>query len=514
MVVDPVPLLQARAITKRYGATLALDAVDFTVRSGEVSVLIGENGAGKSTLMRILAGVEQPTSGELLLDGQPVHFSSVSDAAAKGIGIVHQELNFCSNLTVAENIFLNPGHGAPSRRKPMLLAPGAENQAARTLLQRLEQDIDPTTPMGNLRIGQQQIVEIAKAIAEDCRVLILDEPTSALSAPEVTVLFQLIEDLKKSDVAIIYISHRLEELLQIGDSVTVLRDGRLVDRAPAAEVSIEWIVARMLGEDGKHGRKQQRGTPGAEVLCLDDLRLECGNVAFDALTTSFRAGEITAIFGLLGAGRTELLEAISGLRRISAGAIRMKGERIDGFDIATRVRKGVLLVPEDRQKDGLFPNLTVGRNIGISDLSQAMGRGGISPQREKSVIARMMQRLGVKAPSGEAPIASLSGGNQQKVVIGRTLLPGPTVMLLDEPSRGVDIGARGEIFQTMQKLADEGLAVIFSTSDVVEALVIADRIIVVANGAVTADTPVTETDEQHLIRAANASPDRFEGAMT
>lgn len=504
------PLLEARDISKSYGATLALDHVDFSVRGGEVSVLIGENGAGKSTLMRILSGVEQPTSGLLLLEGLPVRFNSVREASAKGIGIVHQELNFCPNLTVAENIFLNSKTRPRLGSSDLLLAPGLENQAARALLVRLEQEIDPAARMGSLRIGQQQIVEIAKAVAEDCRVLILDEPTSALSAPEVAVLFQLIDDLKKSGVAIVYISHRLEELLRIGDTITVLRDGKFVDHAPASATSIEWIVDRMLGEEGKAEHKRQKCVPGREVLCIKDVGFNCGNVGFASLSASFSAGEIVAVFGLLGAGRTELLEAISGLRRTSRGKITVNGDRIDTLDIAQRVKKGVLLVPEDRQQDGLFPNLSVGGNIGISDLKQVTGLGGISPSREKSAVEQMMVRLGVKAQSPQAPIGSLSGGNQQKVVIGRTLLPGPTVVLLDEPSRGVDIGARGEIFHTMQKLAEEGLAVIFSTSDVLEALAIADRIMVIANGKIVADTPVADTDQQQLIKAANFSSGQLE----
>jgi erythritol transport system ATP-binding protein len=514
MAADALSLLEARQVTKRYGATLALDAVDFSVRAGEVSVLIGENGAGKSTLMRILAGVEQPSSGHLLLDGKEVSFANVREASANGIGIVHQELSFCPNLSVAENIFLNPRTLPGDHGNQLLLTPTREIAAARALLARLEQPIDPTIRMGDLRIGQQQIVEIAKAVAEDCRVLILDEPTSALSDPEVKVLFRLIDELKRAGVAIVYISHRLEELLKIGDTITVLRDGRLVDSSPVGETSLDWIVERMLGSAGRPERKSERSTPGREVLSLHDLHLRSGNVSFAGLSASFRAGEITAIFGLLGAGRTELLEAISGLRPIGSGSIRLNGEPIEDLGIAFRVRRGLLLVPEDRQRDGLFPNLSVGRNIGISDLGQAMSRTGISQRRETSVIARMMQRLGVKAASGDADIASLSGGNQQKVVIGRTLLPGPSAILLDEPSRGVDVGARSEIFATMQQLAVEGLAVVFATSDVVEALAIADRIIVIAGGAISADTPAHQTDEPALIRAANTSPHTKEDVRT
>lgn len=493
-------LLRVEGVTKRYGGTLALDGVDFDVHAGAVNVLIGENGAGKSTLMRILAGVEQPTSGKILLDGAPVTFDSVYAASSLGIGIVHQELNFCPNLTVAENIFL----GARKYRNRLTLDRKSELVEARSVLARLEQAIDPETPMGALRIGQQQIVEIAKALFEECRVLILDEPTSALSASEVEVLFRIIAELKRAGVAIVYISHRLEELLRIGDHITVLRDGRVVDGIAASQASLPWIVDRMLGENGQIERHAGNRSAGATTLEVRGLTVKAGGRnALQDVSCSFRAGEITALFGLLGAGRTELLEAICGVRAPHEGSVALNGVAIDRLGIAERVRKGLLLVPEDRQQEGLFANLSVGANITLSDLRSFVSMGAISPKREAASINSMISRLGIKAPSPELPIGTLSGGNQQKVVIGRSLMADPAVIVLDEPSRGVDVGARAEIFATMERLAENGLAVIFATSDVLEATAIADRVVVMSAGRITADLRATETDEHELIGAAN-----------
>lgn len=496
-------ILHAQGVGKRYGGVVALAGVDFAVEAGAVNVLIGENGAGKSTLMRILAGVEQPGEGVLLFDGSPVAFASVRDAAARGIAIVHQELNLCPNLSVAENIFLTRTVAG----KGPLLDKAGERRAARALLDSLDQKFDPDTPVSALRVGQRQVVEIAKALAGDCRVLILDEPTSALSAAEVETLFATIGKLRSAGVAIVYISHRLEELLRIGDRITVMRDGRIVDTAPVAHASLPWIVERMLGDAGRIERADMPAAPGPVVLSLEGLSQarSDGAAPLDCVSADFRAGEITAIYGLLGAGRTELFEAVCGARSLAAGSVRLKGVPLDRLDIADRVARGVLLVPEDRQGEGLFANLSVGGNIGLADLVRFTRAGLISRSREIKAIDWMLRRLTVKAPSAEAPIGALSGGNQQKVVIGRTLMPGPAALLLDEPTRGIDVGARAEIFATMQQLAAEGMALIFSTSDQAEARTVADRILVMANGRITLDVPAADADETLLIQAANAA---------
>lgn len=492
-------VLRADKVTRRFGGTLALDAVDLDVHAGAVNVLIGENGAGKSTLMRIFAGVDRPTDGRLLLDGETVTFASVRDAARRGIGIVHQELNLCPNLTVAENIFLTYSDSLYIDRKD-------EIARARKLLERIGPSIDPAAPVSSLRIGQQQIVEIARALAEDVRVLILDEPTSALSAAEVDVLFAVIDELRSKGTAIIYISHRLEELMRIGDHITILRDGRRVAYAPVAEASVAWIIDNMLGKTGQIERERTPGSGGAAVLTLRDVDVPAaqGSPRLDIAALDLRAGEVTALYGLLGAGRSELMELVCGLRTGPA-KIALKGRDLSGLSVAERVECGVLLVPEDRQRDGLFQNLGVGPNMSLANLADLSSFGVVSDAEEASAVESMIERLNVKAHSHGNPILNLSGGNQQKAVIGRCLMPGPAAILLDEPSRGVDIGARAEIFSTIQSLADQGIAVLFATSDLGEALGASDRIVVMANGRITGDFRSAETDEPALVRAANQS---------
>ncbi|MET0178852.1 MAG: sugar ABC transporter ATP-binding protein, partial [Novosphingobium sp.] len=384
-------ILRAENIAKRYGGTHALRGVDFTVHAGAVNVLIGENGAGKSTLMRILAGIEQPTSGRLVMDGEPVAFATVDDAVARGIGIVHQELNLCPNLSIAENIFLARSVG----KRGLFLDEAAERDRARALLARLDQDLDPATPVSALRIGQQQVVEIAKALAEDARILIMDEPTSALSASEVDALFRVIDELRRGGVAIVYISHRLEELLRIGDHITVLRDGRLVESAEIGAVSLPWIIERMLGDAGKIERIRPPATPGREVLAVHDVCLPAGEggAGLDHVSATFHAGEITAIYGLLGSGRTELFEIVCGARAPASGSVVLDGVALNALTIAQRADKGLLLVPEDRQREGVFANLSVGGNIGLSILPRFARNGLISPAKEFSAVSAMIARL-------------------------------------------------------------------------------------------------------------------------
>lgn len=490
-------VMQADAVSKNYGGVRALEGVDFLVEAGAVNVLIGENGAGKSTLMRILAGAERPDAGELRLDGAAVTFGSVRDAEKAGVGIVFQELNLCPNLTVAENIFLTRGGLALKRHD--------ERRQARALMERLEHPIDPDTPVGELKIGQQQIVEIAKALAADARVLILDEPTSSLSAAEVDVLFRVIGELTASGVAVIYISHRLDELMRIGDVITVLRDGRLQARARAKDISVAWIVDQMLGQR-KHGEvSAETRTGGDVVLSARNLVLDraTGGRLLDNVSLDARAGEIIAVYGLLGAGRSELLEALAGARPQARGIVEIQGQDVSRLGVADRRDRRIALAPEDRQRDGLFANLSVAENLGLSCLGAYAARGLIDVALMRSSVEAMLTRLGVKTASPDAPIGSLSGGNQQKVLIGRQLMTGPAVLLLDEPGRGVDIGARAEIFATIRRLAAEGLAVVFATSDMEEARCHADRVLVLAAGRITADLSAADATDVALVQASN-----------
>jgi len=503
-------ILRAERVTKVFPGTVALQDVDFEVRAGTVNVLVGENGAGKSTLMKILAGVEQPSSGRLLLDGKEVSFHSVRDAARHGIGIIFQELNLCPNLSVAENIFISH----PPLRFGIDVDRKQQIARARVLLKRLEQEIDPATPVADLRIGQQQIVEIAKAFAEDVRILIMDEPTSALSATEVDVLFRVIRELKSTGVAIIYISHRLEELGRIGDSVTVLRDGRVEATAPMAEATIPWIIAKMVGPMLEIAAATGAQTARAPMLEAEELRLprSSGGFTVDHVSLQVAPGEVVGIYGLLGAGRSELFECLMGLQPMMKGTIRLDGRPVESLPIAARIRAGMALVPEDRQREGLVQSLSVGKNLTLASLWRFLHGVAVAERKERDAVTGMIKALWIKVSSPEVEVTALSGGNQQKVVIGKTLLTRPKVLLLDEPSRGIDIGAKMEVFRTMRKLAEDGLAVLFSTSDLMEVMAVADRILVMSNGKLTGDFRRAEATEEALVAASTRNLRRSEQA--
>jgi erythritol transport system ATP-binding protein len=493
-------ILRAEQVTKVFPGTVALQDVDFEVRAGAVNVLVGENGAGKSTLMKILAGVERPSSGRLLLDGKEVSFHSVRDAGRHGIGIIFQELNLCPNLSVAENLFISH----PPLRFGIDIDAKAQVERARVLMKRLEQEIDPETLVADLRIGQQQIVEIAKTIAEEVRILIMDEPTSALSATEVDVLFRVIRELKASGVAIIYISHRLEELGRIGDTVTVLRDGKLQATAPMAEATIPWIIAKMVGPMLEAGAAAAVHSDRAPMLEVEELRLAraSGGFTVDHVSLSVAPGEVVGIYGLLGAGRSELFECLMGLQPMMKGAIRLDGRTVAHLPIAARIRAGMALVPEDRQRDGLVQSLSVGKNLTLASLWRFLHGFSIAERREREAITGIIKSLWIKVATPDIEITALSGGNQQKVVIGKTLLTRPKVLLLDEPSRGIEIGAKMEVFRTMRKLAEDGLAVLFSTSDLMEVMAVADRILVMSNGKLTGNFIRAEATEAALVAAS------------
>ena len=500
MTSDESVILRAEKIGKIFPGTVALDGVDFEARRGAVNVLVGENGAGKSTLMKILAGVEQPTTGRIYLEDRPVDFPTVQAAAAQGIGIVFQELNLCPNLSVAENIFLTH----PFTRAGIHIDRARQAAAARALMGRLEHQIAPDTLVGDLRIGEQQIVEIAKALSRDVKVLIMDEPTSALSAPEVEVLFRVIRDLKREGVAIIYISHRLEEVVRIGDHIAVLRDSRMVNRARMADIDIPWIIDQMVGRAHLTETRSEAPARGTEVLQIEGVTLPGtgGKVLVDDVTFSVAAGEVVAIYGLMGAGRSELFECLFGLRPEARGKVLLLGRDISRLPLADRIKGGVFLVPEDRQRDGLLPNLSVARNLSLSSLWQLRRVIWVDRGREDEVTRGMIDQLRIKVSSPDVSITALSGGNQQKVVIGKSLLTAPRLLLLDEPTRGIDIGAKAEVFRTMRQLADSGLAVVFATSDLKEVMSAADRIIVMSQGKVTADLPRAAATEERLVTAS------------
>lgn len=508
--VDQIPprahevVLVAEKVTKRFPGTVALDQVDFTVYAGAVNVLIGENGAGKSTLMKILAGVDRATSGRIVLNGVPVEFKSTREAAHAGIGIIFQELNLYPNLNISENIFV-----ARELTRGGVVQHAEQENVTRTLLNRLEQPLDPRTLVRDLRIGQQQIVEIAKALSQNVRILIMDEPTSALTAAETEALFRIIADLKTHGVAIIYISHKLEELLSIGDYVTVLRDGKLAAAAPARGINVAWIIEKMVGRDVNAPRHRVRtgasraDQPVLEVKNLSLPRLG-GGFTLENVSFTLPRGEILAIFGLMGAGRTELFECLMGLHPEASGEIRLNGKPIRNETIRQRIERGLMLVPEDRQRLGLVQKLSVAHNITLANLQRFVTSFWLSERREIEDINTMIRDLAIKTPNPQHPITSLSGGNQQKVVLAKSLLTHPQVLLLDEPTRGIDVGAKAEIFEIMNRLAEQGLAILFVSSELAEMFTIPDRIIVLSKGKVTGEFLHEQLSEEALVLAAGA----------
>jgi len=478
-------VLSAHDVAKAYGRINALKGVNFEIRRGQVTTLFGENGAGKSTLMKVLSGVIQPTSGTIILDGEPVVFNSSTEARDRGISIIHQELSLAPNMNVRDNIFMG---------REIRGATGVnfaeEERLTRELLAELEEDIDPLTPVEELRLGQQQVVEIARALSVNSRILIMDEPTSALSASEVEVLFKVIRDLTARGVAIVYISHHLEEALQITDHAVVLRDGTMTAYAPRADIDLEWIVRNMVGENFDLGSPPTGYEWGDVALSVEGLTVQdkSGDFALvDNMSLNVRAGEIVCIYGLMGAGRTELLETVAGRLKANSGSILLEGRNVAGLTIAQRIDQGLVLVPEDRQRDGLVQTMTVGRNLSLASIGEMTKGLFTSTKREKNIVDQSIKNVHIKTDGGEAAIGSLSGGNQQKVVIGKMLATEPKVILLDEPSRGIDIGAKAEVFKLLAEKAKDGLAVVYTTSEVGECLSIAHRIIVMHRGRISAE---------------------------
>ncbi|MFV0358274.1 sugar ABC transporter ATP-binding protein [Tropicimonas sp.] len=486
---------------KVYPGTVALKNVDFDLHMGAVNVLVGENGAGKSTMMKIVAGVEPLTSGRMELFGKPVVFHNKNQAEAAGIGIVFQELNLFPNMTVAENIFI----GREKTRGGIDIDQTYEREETRKLLARLEHEsIDPDTPLGDLRIGQQQIVEIAKSLAQDARILILDEPTSALSAAEVEILFRVIRDLKAHGVGIVYISHRLEELVRIGDYITVLRDGRITGARSMEGIDVGWIVRNMIGGASKDFPKTEVLEFGPEVFRAENITLPRpgGGYTVDHVSLSVRAGEILGVYGLMGAGRSEFFECVMAQHLGSGGAFYVEGAPVRERTVAGRIGRGIALIPEDRKRDGLIEILSIRENITLSSLRDFTTVFDLNLTAEAKAAESYVQELSIKVASIENPVSSLSGGNQQKVVVSKALMTRPRVLLMDEPSRGIDIGAKAEMFRTMRRLTAEGLGIIFITSDLEEVMALSDRIIVMADGRITGEFDAHGATSEDLVTAS------------
>ncbi|MGW0171979.1 sugar ABC transporter ATP-binding protein [Streptomyces sp. NPDC003343] len=499
------PVLRAAEVTKVYGGTQALKGVSLDIASGRTTVLFGENGAGKSTLMKILSSVEAPSTGHVELDGRAVAFSSAREAADHGVSIIHQELSLCPNLSIQDNLFLGRER---TRRGGALLNRSEQRTLARQVLSRLDEGLNPQALVSELRLGQQQLVEIARALLQNARVLIMDEPTSALSAPEVEVLFQVIQDLKAQGVAVVYISHHLEEALSVADDVAVLRDGVMVATAQAKDVDLAWIVRKMVGRDPEALFPTGERTLGDAALEIKSLSVADpatpGRLAVADLSTTVHAGEMVGIYGLMGSGRTELLECLAGRLPAAAGEAHLHGDVLTG-SIRQRIGAGLALVPEDRQRDGLVQSMGVGQNLSLASVTRFVRRLLLNSRAENDAVTSMIADVTVKTASAEAPIGSLSGGNQQKVVIGKALMTDPRVLLLDEPSRGVDVGAKADVFQLMAQQAKRGLAVLFTTSEAEEAMHIPDRLLVLARGRLVADVRPGEITRDRLMSLADGA---------
>ena len=497
------PLLAAEGICKSFPGVRALHNARISVHASRLNSLLGENGAGKSTLMNILAGVFAPDAGHILLNGEAISFRSPREATDAGISIIHQELNLIPYLTVAENIFLG--------REPLtpfgLVDRQAMNRAAEKLLQRLELAVDPRTPVYKLRVGAQQVVEIAKALSTDARIIIMDEPTSAISESEIAALFRVIAELKRAGVGIIYITHKLDELPLIADDVTVLRDGEFIHSAPFASLSSDEMIRLMVGRDLKELFPKSTTAPGDEVLRVVGLTLAdhqrpgrflVQNVSFDV-----RRGEVLGIFGLMGAGRTELLQALFGLHpHATTGKVFVAGETVKIDSPSAAIAAGLALAPEDRKQEGLVLPLSVAANVSMASLEKTESWGFLDSGKEQKLASEYATRLRVKTPSLRQQVRYLSGGNQQKVVLSKWLATHPRVLLLDEPTRGIDINSKREIYTLIDELAASGLGVVMVSSELPEILAIADRIVVLSEGRKTAEFSRQEANEERILRAA------------
>jgi ribose transport system ATP-binding protein len=470
------PLLRMEGITKRFPGVVALQDVRLHVNRGEVLALMGENGAGKSTLMKILGGAYQPDGGEIAVDGVPLTFASVRDAKRAGIGLIHQELMLAPNLDVAANIFLGNEHRPVGLASPLTRRDAAAR--ASSLLKRVGLGCAPHTPVSSLTVGEMQMVEIAKAIALDARILIMDEPTSSLTAGESEKLFQIIRQLRGEGMAIIYISHRMEEVLALADRVTVLRDGRYVGDIERAVATHEKIVAMMVGRElSAHyfPEKAEKQAAAETVLDVRDL-LVPGSPAPVSFTAT--RGEILGFAGLVGAGRTELMQTLFGVTPAISGSMTLEGVPFDPHKPADAIRRGIYLAPEDRKRHGLVLPMTVAQNTSLPNVRNYARLGFLDRAAERRIAAAEVQRFRVKTPSVFVKTVNLSGGNQQKVVLGKWLAMNPKVLILDEPTRGIDVGAKAEIYRHMAALAAQGITILMVSSEMEEVIGMSDRVVV------------------------------------
>lgn len=496
-------MLVVDKITKRFPGVLALEDVSLTLEAGKITALIGENGAGKSTLMKVLSGIYQDYEGQIIFKGNVVRFSDPKDAQEQGIAIIHQELNLIPYLSITENVFLGreliTQYGTLDKKK----------MKARTqeLLDKLKLSVKPDDLVAKLKVGQQQVVEIAKSLLTDSEVIIMDEPTSAITETEVEVLFGIIDDLRKQSKAIVYVSHKLDELFRIADNYVVLRDGKSIESGEMKGITQDMLIQKMVGRSIQVQRKPESVSQQENLITIKSLFLKhpvrikedlLKNISF-----SVQKGEIVGIFGLMGAGRTELLETIFGLHPFaSKSEIHIESGRITINSPSDAIKAGLALVPEDRKKDGLILGMDVKTNICLTTLADLEKGGFLNNLKESLLSKKYIEELKIKTSSSDQKAKNLSGGNQQKIVLAKWLATKPKLLLLDEPTRGIDIHAKSEIYKLILNLADTGLGIVFVSSELPEILAVSDRILVMAEGAITAEFSSKEATEDVILKAA------------
>jgi ribose transport system ATP-binding protein len=487
-------ILEMRDITKRYPGVVALDRVSFALRPGEVHCLVGENGAGKSTLMKVLAGAIQKDEGSILIEGVEAHYTSPIQASRLGISMIHQEFNLAPQLTVAENIFL----GRPPTRRGVIHWPRLY-QDARDALAMLDTDIDPRRMVSTLSVAQQQVVEIAKALSVKARILVMDEPSATLSDHELTALFAIIKRLARQGLGIIYISHRLEEIFQIGRRVTVMRDGARIGTSDVCAVDREELIRMMVGRELKDEFPPREVAVGEERLRVETL---CRKQTFSDISFSLRAGEIVGLTGLVGSGRTEVARALFGADPADSGTLVLDGTPVRVRTPKQAIAHGIGLLTEDRKGQGLVLGMSVRHNILLADMKAALSGPFLNPAREKAIARKYVQELQIKTPGVEQIVQNLSGGTQQKVVLAKWLLTQSKVLIFDEPTRGVDVGAKVEIYRLMNAIAANGVAILMITSELPEALGMCDRILVMREGRITGELNRQEASQEKIMHYA------------
>jgi len=500
------PIISIQNVSKHFGGTRALHEVSFDVMPGELLAICGENGAGKSTLMKILSGVITSYDGQLVIDGEPARFAGTKDAESIGISIIHQELNLVEQLSVAANIFL----GRELKNRLFLRDDRAMEAEAAQLLHSLDCDIPPDRLAGSLRVGDQQLIEIAKALSLNSRILVMDEPTSALTEAEVDRLYRVIAKLRSQGTTILYISHKMDEVFYLSDRITVLRDGQFIATLNTKETSAAEITKLMVGRDIESLDLGPRSKPGDLVLEVRNLSLAWPGHArgyrLKDISLELYRGEVLGIAGLMGAGRTELLECLFGASTLEpTGEILLDGSLIHPRHPSDAKKAGLALVTEDRKRLGIFNTMNVGRNISMCSLDHAVIGPMLHSSKERQLSESMVEKLRIKTAGLTPPIGALSGGNQQKCIVGRWLLTNPKVLLLDDPTRGVDVGAKAELYRVIRGLCDEGLGVIVTSSELPELLTLSDRIMVLSEGRKTAEFKVEDATQEKIMEAATKS---------